>query len=54
MQLEEPDDRLSPGMTGELAFVMDAKDKAMVVPSQALQGGAIYIGATRRARARRS
>lgn len=40
--LEEPDERLSPGMTGELAFVMSAKEKALVVPSQAFQGGAIY------------
>jgi len=40
--LDKPDDRLSPGMTGELAFVMSAKEKALVVPSQAVQGGAIY------------
>jgi RND family efflux transporter MFP subunit len=42
VELEKPDERLSPGMTGELAFVMSAKDKALVVPSQALQGGAVY------------
>ncbi|HEY8668159.1 MAG TPA: efflux RND transporter periplasmic adaptor subunit, partial [Tepidisphaeraceae bacterium] len=32
----------SPGMTGELAFIMAAKDKAIVVPSQALQAGQIW------------
>ena len=42
VQLENADPQLSPGMTGELAFVMSAKDKALVVPSQALQGGVIY------------
>lgn len=53
VKLDEPDDKLSPGMTGELAFVMNAKDKALVVPSQAVQGGAIYVvngsGVVRRA-----
>ena len=33
MRLAEPNDRLSPGMTGELAFIMDAKDKAIAIPS---------------------
>jgi HlyD family secretion protein len=42
VRLEKPDDKLSPGMTGELAFVISARDKAMVVPSQALQGGVVY------------
>ena len=42
VQLAEPDQRLSPGMTGELAFVMDAKDSAVVVPSQAVQKGVVY------------
>jgi multidrug efflux pump subunit AcrA (membrane-fusion protein) len=34
--------RLSAGMTGELAFVVAAKERAIVVPSQALQNGAIW------------
>ena len=42
VQIIDPDPRLSPGMTGELAFVMDAKERAVVVPSQAVQKGAIY------------
>src|SRR5262249_17738044 len=35
--------RLQPGMTGELAFVMSSKQTALVVPSQALQSGDIYL-----------
>ena len=42
VQIADPDQRLQPGMTGELAFVMDAKERAVVVPSQAVQKGAIY------------
>ena len=46
VQLEEKNDRLQPGMTGELAFVLATKDSAIVVPSQALQDGAITSFAT--------
>jgi RND family efflux transporter MFP subunit len=42
VQILEPDARLAPGMTGELAFIIDYKDKAVVVPSQAVQKGAVY------------
>jgi RND family efflux transporter MFP subunit len=42
VQIVDPEPRLSPGMTGELAFVMDAKERAVVVPSQAVQKGAVY------------
>ncbi|MEA2733622.1 MAG: hypothetical protein QOE14_73 [Humisphaera sp.] len=42
VQLADADPRLSPGMTGELAFVMDSKERAIVVPSQAVQKGAVY------------
>lgn len=42
VQISDPAARLSPGMTGELAFVMDAKERAVVVPSQAVQKGAVY------------
>lgn len=34
--------KLLPGMTGELAFVMETKPSTLVVPAQALQGGFIY------------
>jgi hypothetical protein len=36
-------ERLAPGMTGELAFVIAEKPVAVVVPAQALQGGFIYV-----------
>ena len=39
----EPDARMSAGMTGELAFVIDAHDGAAVVPSQALQGNRLFV-----------
>jgi RND family efflux transporter MFP subunit len=42
VQLLQSDDRLAPGMTGELAFIMDQKDQAVVIPSQAVQKGAVY------------
>jgi multidrug efflux pump subunit AcrA (membrane-fusion protein) len=42
VQIIDPDPRLAPGMTGELAFVMDAKERAVVVPSQAIQKNAVY------------
>ncbi|MDQ3440286.1 MAG: efflux RND transporter periplasmic adaptor subunit, partial [Planctomycetota bacterium] len=38
VRLAEPSDRLAPGMAGELAFIMDAKEKAIAVPAQAVQG----------------
>lgn len=39
----EPDARLAPGMTGELAFEIASRDRAIVVPSQAVQkGGDVY------------
>jgi multidrug efflux pump subunit AcrA (membrane-fusion protein) len=36
-------DEFSPGMTGELAFIEQAKKEAMILPRQALQGDAFYI-----------
>jgi HlyD family secretion protein len=42
VKLDRAGDRLSPGMTGELAFILAEKEKAVVVPSQSLQGGAVY------------
>ncbi len=43
VRLEQVSDRLSPGMTGELAFVIAEKAGSIVVPSQALQGDSVYI-----------
>jgi hypothetical protein len=36
-------DQFSPGMTGELAFIEQAKKEARILPRQALQGDAFYI-----------
>ncbi|HLL90206.1 MAG TPA: efflux RND transporter periplasmic adaptor subunit [Tepidisphaeraceae bacterium] len=43
VRLTEPDPKLSAGMTGELAFIQDQKTEADVVPSQAVQNGAVYV-----------
>jgi HlyD family secretion protein len=43
VQLSQPSDRLSPGMTGELAFITAQKDSAVVIPTQAVQGGSIFV-----------
>jgi RND family efflux transporter MFP subunit len=43
VRVDDPDVSLAPGMTGELAFIIRAKDRAPVVPSQAVQGGAIWV-----------
>ena len=41
--LPQDEARFQPGMTGELAFVMQAKERAPVVPSQAVQDGGVYV-----------
>lgn len=33
----------SAGMTGELAFIVEAKEKALVIPSQSVQGGNVWV-----------
>ena len=43
VQILEPDPDFAAGMTGELAFVVARKEEAIVVPSQAVQGGQIWI-----------
>jgi RND family efflux transporter MFP subunit len=43
VRLNAPDARLAPGMTGELAFILAEKPRALVIPSQALQGDAVYL-----------
>lgn len=42
VKLPVSEKRFLAGMTGELAFVMDSKAKALVVPSQAVQDGRVY------------
>jgi RND family efflux transporter MFP subunit len=43
VRFDEPNDRLQPGMTGELAFVMSTKDTTLVIPSQALHGSSVFV-----------
>lgn len=43
VKLDDDVERLAPGMTGELAFIIAEKPSAVVVPSQALQAGSIYL-----------
>lgn len=43
VSLPQDETRFQPGMTGELAFVMQAKERAMVIPSQAVQDGGVYV-----------
>lgn len=44
VKMLEPDERLSPGMTGELAFEMASRDHAIVIPTQAVQkGGSVFV-----------
>ena len=43
VQLDDPNERLQPGMTGELAFVIATRDRALVIPAQALQDGGVYV-----------
>ena len=53
--MSEMDERYSAGMTGELAFVIAEKAAAMVVPSQAVQAGRVWVvrdGALRAAEVR--
>ena len=40
--VDHPDERMAAGMTGELAFVVAAKDVAAVAPRQALQSNKLY------------
>lgn len=43
IRFDAPNPRFLPGMTGELAFVMSEKPSVLVVPSQALQDGSLYV-----------
>jgi multidrug efflux pump subunit AcrA (membrane-fusion protein) len=41
--IDEPDPRLAPGMTGELAFVVAEKLDATIIPAQAAYDDALYV-----------
>jgi multidrug efflux pump subunit AcrA (membrane-fusion protein) len=43
VEMAIPNANLAAGMTGELAFVMADKEKATVIPSQALQKNTVYV-----------
>lgn len=43
VKFSDPDTRLQAGMTGELAFIQQTRDRAMIVPSQAIQDGVVWI-----------
>ena len=43
VEVQNAADRLSAGMTGELAFIIAEKESAPILPSTALQAGAIYV-----------
>lgn len=43
VKVDEPDAAFSAGMTGELAFVVDRKESAVVIPSQAVQAGDVWV-----------
>jgi RND family efflux transporter MFP subunit len=43
VKLDDASERLQPGMTGELAFVVATREEALVIPAQALQDGSVYI-----------
>lgn len=51
---ESPQDRFAPGMTGELAFILGERERAVVVPSQAVQDGAVWTVTSQGAAARNS
>lgn len=38
-----PEPRLQAGMTGELAFIQQTRDWALIIPAQSIQGGAVWV-----------
>ena len=42
VEMVDKEPTFSAGMTGELAFVMAEKSSALVIPSQAVQGGVVW------------
>lgn len=49
--VDEPSDRFQPGMTGELAFVLEERAVAKILPAHALQSGVVYAVRDGRVRA---
>jgi RND family efflux transporter MFP subunit len=43
VKFDRPDLRLAAGMTGELNFIVAERENAMIVPTQAVQGGSIMV-----------
>lgn len=43
VRFRDPDPRLQAGMTGELAFIEQTRDRALIVPAQAVQNGAVWV-----------
>lgn len=43
VRLAKPMEALSPGMTGELAFILAERPRAVVIPSQAVQQGVVWV-----------
>lgn len=43
VKMDHPDKRLSAGMTGELNFIVETRAIALVVPTQAVQGGQVLV-----------
>lgn len=43
VKFRDPDPRLQAGMTGELAFIEQTRDQALIVPAQAVQNGAVWL-----------
>ena len=43
VKFQTPEPRLQAGMTGELAFIEQTRERALIVPSQAVQNGAVWL-----------
>lgn len=43
VKFRDPDPRLQAGMTGELAFIERTRDRALIVPAQAVQNGTVWV-----------
>jgi RND family efflux transporter MFP subunit len=43
VKFDRPDLRLAAGMTGELNFIVAQRQSAMIVPTQAVQGGSVMV-----------
>jgi hypothetical protein len=43
VKFAKPDARLQAGMTGELAFIEQTRDRALIVPAQAVQNGVVWL-----------